>query len=52
MVEAISWINKLSEISGTNISGALDRAFKISDDLEAIYFVSDGFPNSGITNED
>jgi len=46
---ALSWVNGYKTGGGTDISGALTRAFQSALPLEAIYFLTDGVPSSGVT---
>lgn len=48
---AVKFINSLSNLGGTGISDAISRAFQTQYNLEAIYFLSDGYPNYGITDK-
>jgi Ca-activated chloride channel family protein len=53
--EARAWVNRLSASGGTNISGALDEAFRTpaaEDRLPLTIFITDGMPTVGEMNPD
>jgi Ca-activated chloride channel family protein len=53
--EARGWINGLAASGGTNISGALDEAFRVpagDGRLPMTIFITDGLPTVGETNPD
>ena len=53
--EARGWINRLASTGGTNISGALDEAFRIpagNGRLHQTIFITDGLPTVGETDPD
>jgi Ca-activated chloride channel family protein len=53
--EARAWVNGLSATGGTNISGALDEAFRIpagEGRLHQTIFITDGTPTAGETDPD
>jgi Ca-activated chloride channel family protein len=53
--EARTWVNALAATGGTNISGALDEAFRIpagEGRLHQTIFITDGMPTAGETDPD
>lgn len=50
--KALKYVKGLGQIGGTNLSGALANAFGTKEELEGIYLLSDGYPNSGISKLD
>ncbi|KAL4506043.1 hypothetical protein ABPG72_013804 [Tetrahymena utriculariae] len=48
ILAAITYLNKLGTNGATNISAGLDLAFHTKENLNAIYLLSDGVPNSGV----